>query len=301
MARIPGELLIAFAAIAWGSAYPATTLVLKNLPPVGAAAWRGGLSAIVMIGILLARGEGRHLLIVRRQILPLVVLGGLGGTLFTIGLNLSVVAAGSSVTAFLVGSFPIVMVVTAPLVLRERLTPRVVAGAVLAVGGTLLLTRPGTGANGTVVVTALAASLGFALYLQLARKWGGPYALHPGTVAVVVMAAVPLGCIPLQLVLNPSGLVPGFTTGELIGFLWLATISGGIAHIAANSAVRRMPAGRSSAFLFLVPLSGATIAAIVLGERLDAIQIVGGLLIVTAIIVATAPRPRLGRAGPARA
>jgi drug/metabolite transporter (DMT)-like permease len=103
------------------------------------------------------------------------------------------------------------------------------------------------------------------------------------------MVGMAVGCAPLQLAIDPSGLLPGFTLGELAGFAWLALPSGGLAHIAANTAVRRMPAGRSSAFLFLVPLSGAVIAAIFLGERLDPGQLTGGALIVAAIVVATVP------------
>ena len=298
--RLPGEVLIVFAAIAWGSAYPAATLVLTHLAPIGSGAWRGAISTLALIAILAARRELSSLRIEREQWAPLVVLGLLGGTVFVAGLNLSIVASGSSVTAFLVGSFPVVMVLTAPIVLGERLTPRALAAAALAVFGTLLLTRPGTNIEPLAVLTALAASIGFAFYLQLTRRWSARYRLDSGAVAVAVMIGMAAGCAPLQLAIDPSGLVPGFTLGELVGFLWLALPSGGLAHIAANTAVRRMPAGRSSAFLFLVPLSGAVIAAVFLGERLDPGQLTGGALIVLAIVVATVPAAWLLRRDAAR-
>jgi probable blue pigment (indigoidine) exporter len=300
MRQIRGEFLIAFAAVAWGSAYPATTLVLHDLAPIGAAAWRGALSAIVMAAIMVVRGEGSHLLVARRQVLPLAILGSLGGTLFFVGLNASVMAAGSSVTAFLAGSYPVVMVVTAPLVLGERLSARVVAAAGTAILGTMLLTRPATSVPPAAVVTALVASLAFALYLQLARKWSGPYALHPGTVATAVMACVPVGCVPIQLLLDPAGLMPGFSSSELLGFGWLVIVAGGLAHLAANTAVRRLPAATSAAFLFLVPLTGAVIGSVAVGDRLDPGQVVGGVLIILAIVTATMPLPSFRRHRPAR-
>jgi drug/metabolite transporter (DMT)-like permease len=287
--RIRGEVLIVAAAIGWGSAYPATVLSLETLAPLGAAAWRGGLSALVMIIVLVVLREAPLQGIGRRQALPLAVLGLLGGTAFMSGLNVSVHEAGSSVTAFVMGSFPIIMVVTAPLVLGERLTSRGIAAAALALGGVALLTRPGTEVTTLALVAATIASISFALYLQLARRWGALYGLRPGVVSVVVMAAVPLGCVPAQLLLDPAGLVPALTPGEIAAFAWLVLPAGSLAHVAANEAVRRLPAGRSSSFLFLAPLTGVVIGTLFLGERLDAIQLVGGTSIIVGIIVATAP------------
>ena len=49
------------------------------------------------------------------------------------------------------------------------------------------------------------------------------------------------------------------------------------------ASVRRVPAGRTSAALLLTPLSSAVIAAVILGERLSPIELVGAGLILAGI------------------
>jgi len=51
--------------------------------------------------------------------------------------------------------------------------------------------------------------------------------------------------------------------------------------------LRRMPAGRAAPFLLLMPISGTLIAAALLGERLDQVQLAGAALILLGIAVAT--------------
>lgn len=42
---VSGELLMTLVAILWGSAFPVTRVLLEDLPPLGAAAWRTLLAA----------------------------------------------------------------------------------------------------------------------------------------------------------------------------------------------------------------------------------------------------------------
>jgi drug/metabolite transporter (DMT)-like permease len=53
------------------------------------------------------------------------------------------------------------------------------------------------------------------------------------------------------------------------------------------STLRRMPASRAAPFLLLMPISGTLIAAALLGERLDQIQLAGAGLILLGIALAT--------------
>jgi drug/metabolite transporter (DMT)-like permease len=53
------------------------------------------------------------------------------------------------------------------------------------------------------------------------------------------------------------------------------------------ASVRRVPAGRASAALLLTPVASAVIAAVVLGDRLSPLGIVGAALILAGMAVAS--------------
>ncbi len=284
---MPAWLAMLLAALLWGSAYPVTRFVLADMPPIGAAAWRCLIAFVVLFAVAAWRGELR---LPRSAAVwwQLGALGLLGGGIFIIGMNLAVGLTGAAITSFVAGSYPVWTVLLAPSLLSEPITPRVVGAVGIATVGTLLLARPG-GADVVAagVVAALVAAVAMASYLDLARRWAAPGLPGPVVVAMILMLVSVVVCVPIQLVLDPHGLLPTLSARGGLALLWLALAAGALAHLLVNFGVRAMPAGRSAPFMMLVPVSGALIAAILLGERLDALQLLGGALIVAAIALAT--------------
>jgi probable blue pigment (indigoidine) exporter len=282
------------AALLWGSAYPATRYLVAEMPILAATSWRGLAALIALLVVVLLRRDLVASLPRSAQWSRLAVLALLAGPAFVIGQNAAVQLTGPSVTSFVAGSYPILAVLLSPLLLPERLNGRVIVALVAAVAGTLLLARPG-GANvdAVGVVAALGASLAFALYLILARRWSAGAAIRPMQVALTNMTMLTVVGGVLQLLVAPSGLVPELSAAGWAGLLWVAVPCGAGAHLLAMGAVARLPAGRSSPFLLLAPVTGALVSAVLVGERLDIVQLVGGALIVGAIALATLTvRPR---------
>jgi len=54
---LPGEALMVLVAILWGSAFPVTRVLLEEMPPLGAAAWRTLLAASGVAVFAALRGE----------------------------------------------------------------------------------------------------------------------------------------------------------------------------------------------------------------------------------------------------
>ena len=52
---LPGEVLMVLVAILWGSAFPVTRLLLEEMPPLAAAAWRTLLAAVAVSSACCAR------------------------------------------------------------------------------------------------------------------------------------------------------------------------------------------------------------------------------------------------------
>jgi drug/metabolite transporter (DMT)-like permease len=276
------------AAVLWGTAYPATRFLVDEMPVLAATSWRGLVALVALLLVVLARGMLAASLPRRGQLWRLAVLALLAGPAFVIGQNSAVHLTGPSVTSFVAGSYPILAVLLAPLLLPERLSVRVIAALVAAVAGTLLLARPG-GAHVDLagVLAAGGASLAFALYLVLARRWSAAAAIRPMEVALTNMTMLTVVGAALQLVVAPAGLAPHLSAAGWAGLLWVGVPCGAGAHLLAMAAVGRLPAGRSSPFLLLAPVTGALVSAILLAERLDGWQLAGGGLIVGAIALAT--------------
>ena len=287
-AVLPGEALMTLVAILWGSAFPVTRVLLEEMPPLGAAAWRTLLAAGGVALFALVRGEFGRLAPSRESRPRLAVLAVLGGATFLIGMNVAIFLTGASITSFVTGTYPLLAVVVAAFLLGEPLGRRVVLALGVAAVGLLLLARPG-GAHVEVlgVVVALGAALSFALYLGLARRWADATRLPTLTVAFWLLISGVVVTGVLQLVIDPGALVPHLSGRGLAALLWLALPASALPHMLVIATLRRLPAGRAAPFLMLMPISGSVIAAVLLGERLDLLQLFGAGLILAGIAAAT--------------
>jgi drug/metabolite transporter (DMT)-like permease len=274
-------------AILWGSAFPVTRVLLEEMPPLGAAAWRTLLAAAGVALFAAARGELGSLAPAVEMRGRLLVMAFLGGPLFLIGLNVSVLLTGASIASFVTGIYPLLAVAAAALLLSESLSRRILGALLVAVVGLVLLARPG-GAHVELlgVFVALGAAVSFAVYLALTRLWGRER-LPFLTIAFWLLIASMIVTGVLQLAADPAGLRPDLSTNGWVALIWLALPASALPHVLVTSTLRRLPASRAAPFLLLMPVSGALIAAALLGERLDAIQLMGGALILLGIAVAT--------------
>ncbi len=278
-------------AVLWGSAFPLTRVLLEEMPPLGAAAWRTLLAASAVALFAALRGEFGRLWPARGYRLRLAVLAVLGGATFLIGMNLAVFLTGASITSFVVGTYPLLAVVVAAVLLREPLGRRGVAAMGVAAVGLVLLARPG-GANVDLLGVGLAfgAALSFAVYLGLARLWADPLRLPTVTVAFYLLCSSLVVTGAMQAVVEPAGLGLSLSAGGWAALLWLALPASALPHVLTIATLRRMPASRAAPFLLLIPISGSLIAAALLGERLDPVQLGGAGLILLGIGVATVRR-----------
>ncbi len=285
---LPGEVLMVLVAILWGSAFPVTRVLLEEMPPLGAAAWRTLLAASGVAAFAALRGEFGWLRPEPGDRGRLAMLAVLGGATYLIGMNFAIFLTGASITSFVTGTYPLLAVVVAAFLLREPLGRRGVAALIVAGLGLVLLARPG-GAHVEVlgVVVALGAALSFAVYLGLARLWADPVRLPTLTVAFWLLMSSLVVSTLLQAVVDPAGLVPDLSIKGWAALIWLALPASALPHVLVISTLRRMPAGRAAPFLLLMPISGTLIAAALLGERLDQIQLAGAALILIGIAVAT--------------
>jgi drug/metabolite transporter (DMT)-like permease len=273
----------------FGTTYVATGLALRSFTPITIAWWRAGIGAVALgVVILAVRRWGWP---DRRDAVRFAILGVLNGPLFLVLMNVAVESAGATIAAFVSGMYAIVAALLAPFVLRERLGVRALFGFAVALIGTGLLARlePDPQTIGGLIA-GFGAAVCFALFLVLTRRWAG----RRGMVGAPVALGTSLMTVAVLLPVIGSGasgrLVPPATDPVAVAALvWMGLGPSFLAQLLILDSVRRIPARLTSAFLLLNPPTAALGAALLLGERLDVVQLTGAGLVLVGMAAATLP------------
>lgn len=213
------------------------------------------------------------------------------GLAYALGLfGLVTISASTSVLLWAVE--PVLIIVLAVILLRERVAPVTLAAVAAALVGVLLVVyRPGASGDPRGVILTLLAVLCCALYAVLTRL----LALDDGTVVVVLAQqvvalglAVTLAGIFAATGLAEIGLPPDAATWVLAAAS--GTIYYGLAFYCFVSALHLVPASIAGSYLPLIPVFGLT-AGFVVGERLVERQLLGAAVVVLAAAAVTLRRP----------
>jgi drug/metabolite transporter (DMT)-like permease len=282
------RLLAALVAVLWGANFLAIHVGLQHFPPLFLAALRFAVIALPTV-----------LLVPRPQVRLRWLLGyGLGfGTLQFLFLFVAMDVGMPTGLASLVlqASAPFTVVLGAVL-LRERLTLRQGLGIGLAVLGlaAIAVARAQTAALLPVLLT-LAGALGWALGNLCSRLAAPPNPLHLA-LWMSVVPPVPL-LLASWIVEGPAAwdaLRVAFTPAGLPGLVAVAYIAGLATVVGTGiwtALMRRHPAGVVAPYSLLVPVVGMGLAALVLGERPSAVELVAAMVIVGGVLLGT-PRAR---------
>lgn len=280
-------------AVLWGTAFPATRILLEEMPPLAAAAWRTVIAAVAVAAFAAWRGEAGRLWPrgAHRGRLGLMAL--LGGPGFLFGMTTAVGLTGASITSFVTGTYPLLAVLVAAIILGERMSRGVAVALGIVLVGMALLARPG-GAHVEPlgVVLSFGAALSFATYLALTRRWSDPEHVPALTLGFWLLTSTFVVIGAAQLLVDPGELVPALSMRGLAALVWLALAAGALPHLLLIATMRRLPAGRAAPFLLLMPIVGSILSAILLNERLDVLQLGGAALMLVGIGAAVMPPVR---------
>lgn len=287
-----GMLEASLTAIIFGTTYVATGFALRSFSPVTVGAWRaviGGVCLAIVV-VLVQRRSG---LPTRSRAIRFAILGLLNGPVFLVAMNVAVGLAGATIAAFVSGLYAVFAALFAPFVLREPLGARAIAGFVIALAGTALLAELRADERTLLGVgVGFVAAIAFALYLVLSRRWAMTHDVKGAPIAftVALMAAAVL--FPIALVAESGTILPPAPEpAALVALVWMGLGPSFMAQLLMLDSVRRVPARASSAFLLLNPPTAALTAFLLLGEKLEPLQIVGAALVLLGMAAATVPLP----------
>ncbi len=268
----------------WGANIVSAKVAVRALPPLGFGVLRYLLAGSILLA-LLRRREGSMGL--RRADLPAVALAGAVGIgLNQVGFLLGLHLISASLAAIILATTTLLTATMAALWAREPLS-RGAAGALgVALGGVMLAVAGGGGRlsaswPGALLTLGAAAALGLGAILAK-RPLRAYSALRVTTWLALCggLTLLPAG-LPALLSTPRAALTPPVLAATAFTVLG-STVVG---QLAWNYAIQRLGATRTAAYTYLQPLVAIAIAALLLGERLRAVQGLGGAVVVLGLVL----------------
>jgi probable blue pigment (indigoidine) exporter len=278
-------LALTLAAASWGLGTVVAKRAVTEIAPLTLLAIQLGASLTILAVLMRSRGVSF------RDSAASPILGRLGvlnpGLAYALSL-LGLVHISASLSVLLWAMEPLLILLLAGWLLRERVGVSVVILSVAAVGGmTLVIDQPGSTGTALGVGLTLAGVVCCAIYTIVTRRWIGT---SDSTVQVVfTQQAHALGfamVVVVALMVAGGAVLPdkvslaGWASAAGSGVLYY-----GLAYWFYLSGLRYMPASLAAATFYLIPVFGVAGGVLLLGERLALEQWVGVAVVAGSVLL----------------
>ena len=289
--RVKGMLLVMVASMSWG-----TTGILQALAPAGADPLTVGAVRVVLAAVAMAiytkwKGDSIGAILRKTPIAPLAVtVAGVMGYQFAFfsALKLTGVSIGSMIA---IGTVPVVAGLLGYVFEKEPLSGRWMISTAVAILGCFLLLGGNSSASFTVdgigVTLAFVAAFCFA-FLGLGMKRLGAYLNTTETVTAVTIASLVIG-IPVLIYFNPLWIL---TTRGFIIASTLGVISEALPMCFFAVGLKKIYLRDAYTLSLFEPLTACGLSAVVLGERLGIIPLLGAALLMCGILLLPSATPQ---------
>lgn len=291
-----GIALAVVATIIWSGNFVISRGINQQIPPISLAFYRWALATILIAPIAFKKFKAERTIVFQNwKYLFWVSLSGIA--LF----NTFVYVAGhytSAINMALIGttSSPIFATIMAVIFLKERLNAFRIIGILICIAGIILLLSQGSWEKlssfsfSTGDLWILAGALAFAVYNILVRK--KPTGISAINFLFVIFLFGTILLLPAyitELTLTDPVQWNGYVIGSII-YLGLGTSV--ISFLCWNAALQKLGTGTTVLFGNLIPLFSTLEAVWLLGEQINTIHVISGLLVIGGLIIANTMQQR---------
>lgn len=290
---------VAASVVLWSTAYVGSAIVLETASPAVLSVLRFLIALLVLVP-LAARRPG-FLRVLRSP--RTIVLGITGVALYYSFANVGLLFTTAGTAALANAALPVLTAAAAVLVLRERLPARTIVGLVLATVGVVLIAAAGLRVD-VGLLLCLVALAAYALYTVLLRRDAdGRVAAAEEPVEPLVLAtgtaiwgtAVMLPWLAVEALAGGASLPSG--APGILALLFLGLVVTAPTMVLYNYGAERLPAAVSGIATAGIPALGYAFSLLA-GERPDAVKVVGGVVALAGIVVATLATPSVEASAP---
>lgn len=283
-------LLLTLSSLFWALNWVVGRAMRNDIPPIAMGFWRWAIALLILLPFA-ASELRRKWHVVRANWLTLALLGLLGAVVFNtlVYVGLQYTAATNGVLFNSIS--PILIILLSWVVARERISRQQAVGVALSLTGVLAIV-----ARGDLAALAafhfnrgdmwlITAMLLWAIYTIVLRR--RPAELSAiGFLAAMLLLSLPF-LLPVYLLeLSIRG---GFslTPATVAALMYYGTIPSIVAYLFWNRGVVQVGPNKAGLFVHLMPVFGALLSVIFLGERLYAYHYTGAALIFGGIWLTT--------------
>lgn len=283
-ARSTGVLLIAVSAASFGAMAIFARLAYDGGADVTAVLFlRFALAAPCMALLVRLRGlrwpRGHTLA-------GLAAMGAVGYVGQSLSYFTALTMASASLVALLLYLYPAIVTVLSAIVLRVPLTPRKTAALAIALIGAALTIGPDVSGRPLGIALGAAAAVIYSVYILAGSRLSPRSGALPSSAVIVAAAAAVYAVV--VLVQRPS--FPT-TPGSWVAVGAIAVVSTVAAITTFFAGMARLGAADASTLSTLEPVVTVALAAAVLDERISAVQLAGGALILAAVVLLARTTP----------
>lgn len=285
-----GISLAVLSTIIWSGNFVISRAINQQIPPVSLAFYRWTLATLLIAPLAYQKfKEQKQIVLQHWKYFFWVSLSGIA--LF----NTFVYVAGhytSAINMALIGttSSPIFATVMAIIFLKERLNIFRIIGMLLCISGVVLLLSQGSWQKlasftfSTGDLWILAGAMAFAVYNILVRK--KPAGISSINFLFVIFLLGALLLLPAYLI-ELSITAPVQWNGNIVGaIIYLGLGTSVIAFLCWNAALQKLGTGTTVLFGNLIPIFSTLEAVWLLGEHINNIHILSGLLVIGGLVLA---------------
>ncbi len=271
----------------WGLAFPLIQIGLEDFSPIMLGFVRFLLASGLMLAILLWKYSlGQIVRVVRSEWKPLLALGLLYVTIPNIAQNVGLQYGTSSIASVIQSSGPVMTLLFAVLLLRERLTGTKALGTAVAMFGTLLLVASG-GVSladedfvGNLFILVSATSYGLAWVSAKRMLERNPPFLIIGLSLAFGTAVLALA-VPFE-----SDMRFELDSVSVINILTLGFLCGAVSSVLYLSSLEHEEVSKMAFFIYLMPVFASVFAWILRDELVEPWTALCGMIIVVGIVIA---------------
>lgn len=287
----PG-LLLTLVAIFWAGNFVLGRAIVGAIPPVTLACLRWTLATLIFLPFAWPHLR-RDAAIIRKNWPMLVFLGVIGAGCYNTLSYLGLVSTEALNGLVLSAAGPMFIAITAWGLFGDRLHPTQLAGLAAGFFGVLVIIAKGDLSSlagfkfnpGDLLL--IAGMITWSIYTASLRKrphisW---QSFNISTYAVAAVANVPLAFIE-------RGLGPGMTVNAATAaaIAYVAIFPSLLAYIFYNRGVELLGPARGGLYMFLIPVFGALLAVLFIGERLHLYHALGFAFIIGGVVIGSRRR-----------
>tara|TARA_R110002096_G_scaffold74746_4_gene176960 strand:- start:20033 stop:20920 length:888 start_codon:yes stop_codon:yes gene_type:complete len=278
------------AVLSWSGNFVIGRAIRAEISPASLSFWRWAIASIILLPVAL-RTTRAEWAAIRGGWKVLFALGLFGAALFQTMTYIGLTMTPATNALLLTAVNPMAVILLAWVVLGERAGLRQWIGIAVSFVGVLVLVTQGN----IEILKTLSFNQGDLWIFGAVIIWGcysvslklKPEGVRPMMVVFCTAITGAVMIFPFYLWDVASGDIFAINLKTVSGILYTGIFASVIAFASFNAAVARIGPSKASYFLHLMPVFGAILAYIILGERLEAYHFVGFPIALAGVLVAT--------------